>query len=41
MLKHVILALAVICGISATTLVVSGLAAAPAIACDDNPSHTS
>ena len=42
MLKHIILALAVICGISATTLAVAGLTAAPAAACDDStPGHTS
>ena len=34
MLKHIILALAVICGLSAATLAVSGLTAAPAAACD-------
>jgi hypothetical protein len=34
MLKHVILALAVICGISAATLAVSGLTAGSATACD-------
>ena len=36
MLKHVILALAVICGISAATLAVSGLTAGSAAACDQN-----
>ncbi len=44
MVKHVILALAVICGISAATLAVSGLTAAPASACSDSaaqdPPHT-
>ena len=43
MLKHVILAVAVICGISVATLAVSGLTAAPAAACSDTVTtpHTS
>ncbi|MBV8458455.1 MAG: hypothetical protein JO122_17780 [Acetobacteraceae bacterium] len=44
MVKHVILALAVICGISVATLAVSGLTAGPALACPDSatqdPPHT-
>jgi hypothetical protein len=35
MLKHIMLALAVICGISAATMAVSGLISVPAAACDD------
>jgi hypothetical protein len=37
MLRHVILALVVICGISAGTLAVSGLTASSAAACDRTP----
>ncbi len=33
MLKHILLAAAVLCGLSAATLAVSGFAATPAAAC--------
>ena len=42
MLKHIIFALAVLCGISVATLAVSGLSSAPAAACSETPTpHTS
>ena len=43
MIRHILLALAVICGLGTATLAVAGFTAHSAVACDDNapyPAHT-
>jgi hypothetical protein len=43
MIRHILLALAVICGLGTATLVVAGFSAHSAMACDNNapdPAHT-
>ncbi len=40
MIRHILLAFAVICGIGGATLAVAGFTAHSAMACDDNTSNT-